>query len=103
MGIETAALIVTALAATTSAAVGYENYEAGKSAAGAAKNLADQQAAQLQSEQQAQEALAAKEAATGSSFGFANENPDALKSGFGFSAAPAPSPNSGRGQITGMG
>jgi len=101
----TAAAIIGATAAVASTGVAVANYEASQSAAAASKSLANQQASELQAQQEQANQLAATEATTGSTFGFSNENPGAVQSGFGFggASATAGSPNGGRSQITGMG
>lgn len=97
------AAVVTAVSAAASVGVGVANYMAQQDAAAAQKGLANQQAAQLKSQQDAASAEAAREAGTGATFGFSDQTPRAMLTGFGFGAAPAGSANSGRAQITGMG
>ena len=92
------AAIVSAVGGTT---VGAMNYVQSSEAADAAKGLADQQKAQLKSEQDAAAAQAAAQAGTGQTFEFSNGS-DALRTGFGFGGGGGSSANSGRGQVTGM-
>lgn len=101
MGITAA--VITAVAATASVGVGIAGYEAGQSASRAQHDLEASQAAALKKQQDDAAAQAASQATTGSSFGFSDESHRTLLTGFGFGTAPAGSPNSGRGQITGLG
>lgn len=95
------ALAVSATAAAASTGVAVANYVASQDAAGAQRDLVNQQQAALKAQQDAAQAQAATQATTGSSFGFADQAPKTLATGFGFGTAPTGSPNSGRSQITG--
>ena len=96
------ALAVSATAAAASTGVAVANYVSSQDAAGAQRDLVNQQAATLKAQQDAAKAQAAAQATTGSTFGFSDQAPKTLLTGFGFGNAQGGSPNSGRGQITGM-
>lgn len=100
-GVEVA-LAISATAAAASTGVAVANYEAAQDAAGAQRNLANDQRAALKASQDAATAQAAAQESTGSAFGFTDRTSKTIQTGFGFGTAPAGSPNSGRSQITGM-
>ena len=96
------AVYVAAASLIAAAVEGGLSYAQSQSAANAQKNLADQQAAELQAQEEQAKAQALQQASTGQGFGQSTDQ-NALKTGFGFDGAPAASPNQGRGQITGLG
>lgn len=101
------AAITTAVAATASVGLGVASYEASQSAAAAEKTLAGEQKARLTAQQNEAAAEAARQATTGSTFGFSSETADTVKTGFGFASSTGAGPaassaNTGRGQITGF-
>lgn len=101
MGVTAAVVVGVTAAASTAATVA--NYEAAKDAAGAQRDLANQQRDELKAQDAAAAAEAARMAGTGSQFGFSDESHRVMLTGFGFGTAPGGSPNSGRAQIVGMG
>jgi hypothetical protein len=99
------ALAVSAVAAAATTVTGVMNYEAGQQAAKAQKDLANQQAGQLQQQEAQAQALAAQEATSGQTFGFDSTNHPlaGVMTGVGFGSAPKSSANAGSQSITGMG
>lgn len=97
--------VVTAAATVTTGVI---NYEQGQQAAKAEKNLANQQATQLQQEQAQAAALQATEAVEGQTFGFPTDSAGGpgravVMTGLGFGQGGGSSPNAGSGAVTGMG
>lgn len=90
-----------AVTATAAVAGGVANYSAQQRAADKARSLKNEQASSIKAQQDAAAALAAKQAATGASFGYA-PNASAFATGFGFTDKKgAPNTGFGRTQLTG--